>query len=54
MVNLVMDARGTKKGLTELLLPMTYQRLLKGMRVPDWVMLYFKLQKLLPDGAWQT
>ncbi|XP_068739054.1 uncharacterized protein [Montipora capricornis] len=54
VVNLVMDARGAKKGVTELLLPPTYQRLLESMRVPDWVLLYFKLQARLPDAAWQT
>ena len=54
VVNLVMEARGAKKGLTELLLPITHQRLLESMRVPDWVLLYFKLQAKLPDAAWQT
>ena len=49
-----MEARGAKKGLTELLLPTTHQRLLESMRVPDWVLLYFKLQAKLPDAAWQT
>ena len=51
IVNLVMDA---KKGLTELLLPETYLRLLHSMKVPDWVLLYFKLQARLPDAGWQT
>lgn len=54
IVNLVMDAKGTKKGLTELLLPETYLRLLHSMKVPDWVLLYFKLQVRLPDAGWQT
>lgn len=54
VVNLVMEAQGAKKGLTELLLPTTHQRLLESMRVPDWVLLYFKLQAKLPDAAWQT
>ena len=35
VVNLVMEARGAKKGLTELLLPTTHQCLLESMRVPD-------------------
>jgi len=52
--NIVMEAHGAKKGVTELLLPTTYQRLLKNMRVPDWVLLYFTLQARLPDAAWQT
>ena len=43
IVNLVMDAKGSKKGLEELLMPETYQRVVESMRVPDWVLLYFKL-----------
>ena len=43
VVNLVMDAHGVKKGVTDLLLPTTYQELLKSMCVPDWVLLYFKI-----------
>ena len=54
IVNLVNDAKGSKNGLEELLLPETYQRLLESMRVPDWVLLYFKLQSRLPDVGWQT
>ena len=54
IVNIVMDAKGSKKGLSELLLPETYQRLLESVRVPDWVLLYFKLQARLPDAGWQT
>ena len=54
VVNLVMDAHGVKKGVTDLLLPTTYQELLKSMCVPDWVLLYFKLQAKLPDAVWQT
>ena len=49
-----MDAKGSRKGLSELLLPQTYQRILESLRVPDWVLLYFKLQVRLPDAAWQT
>ena len=54
IVNLVMDAKGSKKGLKELLMPETYQRVVESMRVPDWVLLYFKLQARLPDAGWQT
>ena len=35
IVNLVLEAKGSNKGLTELLLPDTYQNILDGMRVPD-------------------
>ena len=42
VVDLVMDAQGTKKGLSELLSSSTYDRIVKSMRVPDWALLYFK------------
>ena len=54
IIDLVINFRESKKGLSELLLPETHQRFLKSMRVPDWVLLYFKLQAKLPDAAWQT
>ena len=54
VVEMVMEAKGSKKGLSELLSSETYGRIVKGMRVPDWVLLYFKLQTKLPDSAWQT
>ena len=54
IVNSVIEDKGLKKGLTELLLPDTYQKILDGMRVPYWVLLYFKLKARLPDDAWQT
>lgn len=44
IVNSVIEDKGLKKGLTELLLPDTYQKILDGMRVPYWVLLYFKLK----------
>ena len=53
VVSLVMDSHGVKKGVTDVLLPTTYQELLKSMRVHDWVLLYFQLQAKLPDAAWQ-
>jgi len=53
IVDLVMEAEKSKKGLADLLHPESYNRLLKSMRVPDWVLLYFKLQAQLPDSAWQ-
>ena len=49
-----MDATGSKQALAELLVPETYQGFLESIRVPDWVLLYFKLQAKLPDAAWQT
>lgn len=37
ILNLVMDAKGAKKGITDLLLAETHQWFLQSMRVPDWV-----------------
>lgn len=54
VVDMVMESSGSKKGLSELLSPETHARVFQSMRVPDWVLLYFKLQTRLPDSAWQT
>ena len=54
VIDLVMESKGTKKGLSQLLSPETLARIFESMRVPDWVLLYFKLQTRLPDSAWQT
>ena len=54
VVDLVMASKGSKKGLSELLSPETHKRIFQSMRVPDWVLLFFKLQTKLPDSAWQT
>lgn len=53
VVDIVMDSKG-KRGFSELLSSETHTRVLRSMRVPDWVLLYFKLQSKLPDSAWQT
>ena len=54
VVYMVMDAKGSKRGLSELLSSSTYQKIIESMRVPDWALLYFNLQTRLPDSAWQT
>ena len=50
VVDIVIEAKG-KKGFTELLSSETHARVFHSMRVPDWVLLYFKLQAQLPDRA---
>lgn len=52
-INIVMDSKGSKKGFSELLSSETHARVFQSMRVPDWVLLYFKLHTKLPDSAWQ-
>lgn len=54
VVDLVMEAKGAKKGLAEMFSSQTYQQIFASLRVPDWVLLYFKLKRRLPDDAWQT
>lgn len=54
VVDMVMKTKGSKKGFSELFSSEMYNRIMKSMRVPDWVLLYFKLQMKLPDSAWQT
>jgi len=39
VMDLVMELKGAKKGLSELLSPETHTCLFKSMRVPDWVLL---------------
>ena len=54
VVDLVMEAKGAKKGLAEIFSSQTYEQIFASLRVPDWVLLYFKLKTRLPDDAWQT
>lgn len=42
-----------KWGLAELI-PDVLQSYLEQFRVPDWVLLYFKLEAIIPDNGWQT
>ena len=50
----VVGARGVKRGVEEVLGDEVHQKIFRSMQVPDWVLLYFKLQARLPDQAWQT
>lgn len=54
VVDQVTKSKGSKNVLTELLLPETLENVFQSIRVPDWVLLFFKLQTRLPDSAWQT
>ena len=54
VIDIVMDSKRLKKGFSELLSSETNARVFQSMRVPDWVLLYFKIQTKLPDSAWQT
>lgn len=53
IVDIVMETKG-KRGFSDLFSSPTHARILQSMRVPEWVLLYFKLHAKLPDQAWQT
>jgi hypothetical protein len=52
VVDIVMDANSSNKGLSNHLYPESYQAILNTVRVPDWVLLYFKLQTNPLDSDW--
>jgi len=49
----VTEKKGIKRGL-EGLVPDVLQEYLHQFRVPDWALLYFKLEAKIPDKGWQT
>ena len=51
---IITKSKGSRNGLTELLSPQTLTNVIQSMRIPDWVLLFFKLQTRLPYSAWQT
>lgn len=48
-----MEKKGLKKGLEALVLDVL-QQYMQQFRIPDWVLLYFKLEAKIPDEGWQT
>ena len=54
VVDIVMEAKGAKKGLADIFTSQTYEQIFASLRVHDWVLLYFKLKSRLPDNAWHT
>ena len=46
-----LDAKGAKKGLADIFTSQTYQQIFASLRVPDWIVLYFKLKSRLPDNV---
>ena len=53
VVTVVTAKKGVKWGLKELI-PDVRQLYLEHFRVPDWVLLYFKLEAKIPDNSWQA
>ena len=56
VVDIVMEAmaKGVKRGLTDIFTSQTYEHIFASLRVPDWVLLYFKLKTRLPYDAQLT
>ena len=53
IVSAVTEKKRVKRGL-EAIVPDVLQHYLHQFRVPDWVVLYFKLEVRIPDEGWQT
>ena len=54
IVSSITEKKGVKRGREDLVLPDMLQEYLHQFRVPDWVLLYFKLETKIPDEGWQT
>ena len=46
--------RGVKRAVEELVGDETYSRYVESMRVPDWVLLYFKTKARISGNTWQA
>lgn len=53
IVTSVTVKKGVKRGL-QTLVPDVLQQFMQQFRVPDWVLLYFKLEAKVLDEGWQT
>ena len=53
IVTTITKKKGVKRGL-EAIVPDVLQQYLHKFRVPNWVLLYFKLEARIPDEGWQT
>ena len=54
VVDMVAEKRGIKDTIKKLLSEETLDRYENSMRVPDWVLVYFKLKARISDSTWQT
>ena len=53
VVDMVVEKRGLKT-FKELISEEALQSYVKAMRVPDWVLVYFKIKARISDSTWQT
>lgn len=54
VVDMVAEKRGISKTFEDLLSDETLSNYFSSIRVPDWVLLYFKLKARISDSTWQT
>lgn len=55
IVDIVVEHKGIRAAVEKKIFSeKTYAAFLQTMRVPDWVLLYFKLAARIPDESWQT
>lgn len=54
VVDLVAEKRGVGDTFKELPSEETLDRYVDSRRVPDWVLVYFKLRARISDSTWQT
>ena len=54
VIDMVAQKRGIKKTFEELLSEEALDKYINSMRVPDWVLVYFKLKARISDSTWQT
>ena len=54
VVDLVAQKRGVGETFKEVLSEETLDRYVDSRRVPDWVLVYFKLRADISDSTWQT
>ena len=54
VVDTVAEKRGVGDTFKELLSEETLNRYVDSRRVPDWVLVYFKLKARISDSTWQT
>jgi len=50
----VIESKGAQNVIQECFSDEIHQKVLRSMRVPDWALLYLKLESRMPDAAWQT
>ena len=50
----LVELKGAKEAIESVIKKDDLREYLSSLRVPDWVLLYFKLSAQMPDKAWQT